>query len=64
MFTEVAGRRQELAMSRHDPQRFDPFNLSDADLRFLTEKGRRERALAVRSLFRHVFRAGTRDPGV
>jgi hypothetical protein len=51
-------------MSRHDPRRYDPFHLSDADLRFLTEKARRERALAVRSLFRHVFHPVTRDPGV
>jgi hypothetical protein len=51
-------------MSRQDPQRFDPFQLSDADLRFLTDKGRRERALAVRSLFRRVFHPVTRDPGV
>jgi hypothetical protein len=51
-------------MSRHDPHRFDPFHLSDADLRFLTEKGRRERALAVRSLFRHVFAPMTRNPDV
>lgn len=50
-------------MSRRDPRFLDPFNLSEADLRFFTEKGRLERALAVRSLLRHVFHPGSRDPG-
>jgi len=41
-----------------DPRTLDPFCLTHADVRALTARGRRARALAVRAMLGRVFNPG------